>query len=196
MSADRVLAAWSCPPSAATRRHAARDLLRLPRNPQRPTQLGGHQSAGQRDVRGPLAGDGVGHRAGLQVWQAPSVHLVVHVEQLGRRHHQPRKHHLGPAEQQRRADPALEREAGRQRCQQRVDVGVDPLGDRQRRVRAAGRRLTRNPRLRAGRPRCAGPPPRCPRRRPARRNGPSADQARDPLGVERRRAHGLELVAS
>ena len=105
----------------------------------------GHDASGQRDVRRPLPGQRVGHRAGLQVRQAQPVHLGVHVQQLGRRHHQPGQHHLGPAEQQRRADPAREREPIHQRPQQRVHGGVDPLGDRQRRVRAAGRRLTGDP---------------------------------------------------
>ena len=159
-------------------------------------KLGGHQSAGQRDVSGPLAWQRVGHRSGLQVWQAQPVHLGVHVEQLA-----------SSAPPAARAPPWT----GRTTAARRSGTGTETEPP------AAPSNVSTSGSIRsatvsvawggwpapdwvspppAARPRCAGSPPRCPGRRPARRNGPSADQARDPLGVERRRAHGLELVAS
>ena len=62
-------------------------------------------------------------------------------------------------------------------AQQLVDVGGDAFGDGQRHVRAAGRCLAGNSGAGQRRPRCAGSPPRCRGRRPARSNEPSARPA-------------------
>ena len=80
----------------------------------------------------------------MQVRQAQPVDLRVHSSSVRCRHHQTREHGLGATEEQRSPDSAREREPARQRRKQLVHLGVDPLGDRQRGVRAAGRRLTGN----------------------------------------------------
>src|SRR3954469_23821202 len=142
-SIDRVLALGVSVP-AAQPGDAPGDLGRLARNPPRTTQPPRRNASGERDMRSPVAGQRIRHRTGLQMRQAESMDVPVHCKQLSRRHDQSRQNYLAPTEQQRRTDHTRQREPVNQPPEQPVDIGINPLGNRHRRVRPTGRRLTRN----------------------------------------------------
>ena len=123
---SRLIAVPAAQPDDVARRSPAA----CPRSDSARPSWARHQPARQRDVRGPLAGHRVGQRAGLQVRQAQlgaprraaSSSSVVGTTSRA-------SMTLARAEQQRRADPAREREAAASAGQRVVHGGIDPLGD-------------------------------------------------------------------